>query len=587
LRALNAAGLLALLGFTVPGVGGCGTCGTPSGSGAAVDAAQAEAMDPPVPAPEGLLAEAWLRAPDATWSKIQRGVSGAVALLPPTVGELACAFAGLDSPLSQLLDGKATAYLVLGDGGAAGPPAWVVALPLTSSAAAATMLFDGGDAASAKPRYTARDVGGMRLLSSADRPPTVTAALARGSPGWLVLASGEADLARLGPYAVRTMPTKAAPSEVAALVADVPQAALAGALSSWVGARWGQTRAWLEARDDEQRSKHGGRAPDFGDPRPVVAALDRVVKGRSALLAQARTAHLVIDAGDDDVHAELLVTPGADEASAGLLGSMTPGDARPLDDVPADAALAVLVREGSQARTEDATALMAMLDQALGDRLHEDDARALHTAITDWVRARGDWWTGALAWGDRDAARGLWVRAPATTADESMHAVRELVDLSHRRPLQDLLATSLHLGPASVTSVDTPPLGKVSLATFVDLAASPRKPDASGALGVAWGMHDSELLVAAGPMAPQLLLTESAPPKRLGDDPRSAGVLAALGSNVTLAVFAQPLRFEAAHAADSSAPAVIAWGRKGDGLWGRLDLADTLLRELLRLNAGL
>ena len=115
---------------------------------------------------------------------------------------------------------------------------------------------------------------------------------------------------------MRTLPTKTAPAEAGAIVADVPQPALAGALSAWLGARWGETRAWLASSDDDQRAKHGGRAPDFGDPRPIVDALDGMVTRRIALLAGARGARVVVDAGDDDVHAELLVTPGTDEAGA-------------------------------------------------------------------------------------------------------------------------------------------------------------------------------------------------------------------------------------------------------------------------------
>lgn len=544
-----------------------------------------------MPAPAGLLAEVWLREPDAAWGKIQRGVSGAIALLPPTVGELACAFAGLDGPLAQLVDGKGASYVVLGEGGAAEAVAWVAAFPITDAALASSMLFEGGDAADAGGHYSARDVGGMRLLSSAAHPPSFTAALARGTRprGWLVLGSSEEALARLGPYAVRTLPTKAAPPEPGAIVADMPPSALAGAVSSWLGARWGQTRAWLGARDDEQRAKHGGRAPDFGDPRPIVDALDGAVTRRIALLAGARGAHVVVDAGDDEVHVELAVTPGTDAASMGQLAAMTPGDTLPLAAVPADAVVALLVRDDAATRGEDATALEATLVKALGDRLHDEDSHALHAAVADWVHVRGDWWTGALAWGPSDPSRGLWLRTPSASAEASARAVRELVDLSHRRALQDLLAGSLHLSPAAVRSVDVPPVGKASLAMFTDSAAGGNlKPGGAGAPGIAWGVHEGELLVAAGTAAPQLLSAEAAPPRRLGDDPRSARALVALGQRATFAVLAEPLRFEPTRGEpEATAPAVFAWGRKGDAAWARLELADVLLRELLRLKAGL
>jgi len=567
---------------------GCGSCGAPSGS--ATDAGVVEAVDPPVPAPAGLLAEIEVRAPDTAWAKLQQGVSGAVALLPPTVGELACAFAGLDPTAAKLVDGRATSYVVLGEGGADEAPVWVAALPVADASLARSMLL-GADGSDAAGPYSAHDAVGMRVLSSAGHPPSVTAALARGtrSRGWLVLASSEEALTRLGPFAVRTLPTKPAAPEPGAIVADVPPSALAGTLSTWLGGRWGQTRAWLQARDDEQRARHGGRAPDFGDPRPIVDALDSMVTRRIALLGGARGARVVVDVGDDEIHVELGLTPGPGAGGASPIATMTPGDTAPLAAVPADAVVALLVRDDATTRAEDAASVEATLEQALGGRLHDDDARAVHAAVTDWVHARGDWWTGALAWGSSDAARGLWLRTPAASGDQASRAVRELVDLSHRRAFEDLLAGSLHLSPASVRSVDAPAVGKATLALFDErTGAGSRKPDGAGAPGIAWGVNGGDLLVAAGTSAPQLLAAEAAPSRRAGDDPRVARALAALGPNASFVVLAEPLRFDPTRAEpDSRAPAVFAWGRKGDRAWARLELADVLLRELLRLKAGL
>jgi hypothetical protein len=471
---------------------------------------------------------------------------------------------------------------------------WVVAFPVTDAAVASSMLFEGGDAADAAARYSARDVGGMRLLSGGARPRDVAAALARGPRprGWLVLGSSEDALARLGPYAVRTLPTKAAPAEPGVLVADVPPSALAGTVSTWLGARWGQTRAWLAARDDEQRAKHGGRDPDFGDPRPIVDALDGAITRRLALLAGARGAHVVVDAGDDEVHVELTLAPGADAASASLLAAMTPGDTRPLAAAPAASVVALLLRDDAATRADDAATLEATLDKALGERLHDDDSRAVHAAVTDWVHARGDWSAAGLAWGPTEPSRGLWLRTPSASAEASSRAVRELVDLSHRRALQDMLAGSLHVSPATVRSVDAPPVGKASLALFADAtpggAGGARKPDGAGGLGVAWGVHEGELLVAGGKAAPQLLSAEAGPPRTIGDDPRTARALAALGQRATLAILAEPLRLDPTRREpDATAPVMFAWGRKGDGAWARLELADVLLRELIRLKAGL
>ncbi|MGD0524282.1 MAG: hypothetical protein ABSE49_04010, partial [Polyangiaceae bacterium] len=222
---------IAAVAFLALAAAGCGSCGAPTSG--PPEAAAAEPVEPPVPAPPGLLAEIRVREPDAAWGRVQRGVSGAVALLPPTVGELACAFAGLDASTARQLDGKGTAYVVLGEGKGAEAFAWVAALPILDAAAASSALLVGPDGAGGGP-YSVRDVAGMRVLASAARPLNVTVALAGGPAprGWLVLASSEDALSRLGPYAVRTLPAAPPPTETAAVVADVPASALAGPVAS-------------------------------------------------------------------------------------------------------------------------------------------------------------------------------------------------------------------------------------------------------------------------------------------------------------------------------------------------------------------
>ena len=143
------------------------------------------------------------------------------------------------------------------------------------------------------------------------------------------------------------------------------------------------------------------------------------------------------------------------------------------------------------------------------------------------------------------------------------------------------------LAPAVFSSTDVPGVGRATQASFPALGPK-GKAEAGGALGVAWAVHDGTWLVAAGPSAPSLLATEASPAARVGDDPRSAAAIDALGSDATLAVLARPLRINVArYGAASSAPAALAWGRRGDRAWARLELADVLLRELLHLQSGL
>jgi len=425
------------------------------------------------------------------------------------------------------------------------------------------VLLDG-DAA----RFTAREQAGMRVLAHPDKPLAASCALAGR---WLVVARDEADLERLGPYAWRTMPTRPAPASPASIVAMVPAAAIAGTLASRLSSQWRQARAWLSDRDREQRASHGGRAPDFGDPQAILAAADTVVKRRVALLAGARGASVEIEAGDADVSVELRLQPGPDEAGAGVVASMHPGDARPLAEGPGDAVAGVLVRDDAATRAGDARELEAALAEALAPRVTAADSRALSTALDDWAASRGDWIAAGVAWGPQ--ARGVWMRTPA---DAGARAVREMVDLLHRPAFGDPPKRQLGLHP--------PTVGPASIAGLPDATLANLGP-----LGIAWAPHDGQLLVAAGDHAPQLLGSEASPTSHLGDDARVARALSAVGANATFVLLAMPLRLDAAKAGTDAAraPAVIAWGRRDADAWLRADVADELLREIVRLQAGL
>jgi len=545
----------------------CGSCGSRTSGAGTADAAVAGAL-PPVPQPDGLVAQGWVRAPDALWARVQNGVSGAVALLPPDVGSLVCAAVGLDPKLAPLVDGKAASYFVAADAAGEGL-AWAAAIPLKDAQGARALLL-GSDASA----FTARTEGGMQVLARSGKPLEAAAAIA--GPSWLVVARNEADLARLGPYAWRTMPTLAAPESPAAVVAEVPGSALAGPLASRMRARWAEARQWLEDTDREQREHHGGRAPDFGDPRAIISSLDALVQRRMGLVAQGRGARIEADAGDDDVHVDVRLQPGAAEAGAGLVTAMRTGDQRPLGALPADTLLAVLSRSDASMRVDDATDTKAALAGALGEKATQDDRRTIEHTVDDWTAARGDWMTGAVAWGTE---RGLWLRTPS--GDGGPGAVREWIDLARRPVLGAPLHSLLQFGPPTVTTTSVSNVTDATLATF----AAPKGPS----LGVAWGMHDGELLVAAGEHAPKLLGAQATPPVHLGDDPRVAAALAALGSDASFTLVAEPLRLDSTRGASHEAAAalVFAWGRRGTDAWARVDAADELLRELVRMKAGL
>lgn len=515
----------------------------------------------PVAEPEGVVAEVWVRAPETTWSRVQRGTGGAFGLMPATIGGLVCALVGIDPSLGAYVDGRGTSTAVIAQTQGAAGIAWAVALPLTDDRKAESLLLDG-DAS----RYSVRDVDGMRVVSRADRPMQAAAAIARG---YLVVARDDDDLARLGPYAWRTMPTKPAPASSASIVALSPHAALADVAGARLMAKWSEARGWLLEQDRQQRARHGGRAADFGDPAGIVAALDALIGRRAALVSSAKEARVEIDASEDEVHAELTLAPGDDAQAGSLVAAMRPGDARPLLECPGDAVAALMLRDDAPSRIDDAQQVASAVQSALGPaRLGEKDARALHKAFSDWASARGDWMTVSLGWA---AARGVWLRTPA--AGDASRAVRGWIDLSRLRAVKEPLATLLHLAPPGIEAADVPGAGRSSIARF-------------GAGGVAWTVKDGDLLAAAGADPRALLASQAAPSSKLADDARTARSLSVLADRAVFAVVAQPLRFDPVHASAPSAPFVLAWGRKDAQAWLRIELADPLLREAVRFGAG-
>jgi hypothetical protein len=586
------------------------TAGAACGRGGQ-DAGGAPAREQKALAPEGVVLEGIVHDPDGAWSRLQHGVGGALALLPASIGRLACAALGVDANLAALVDGHAPAYaVVVQHGSAVTPPrvdaadaastppggveggiGWVVAVRLTADGARRA-------AAMAAPPAGLTDhvEGGMHVLTRPDSPLPAAIGIA---PGWLVIARDERDLLESGPYAFKAMPEQASQPSLASVVAIASQGALVGPVAAFLSSRWAAARDWLLEQGRVERERHGGRRPDFADPEAIVAALEPAVQRRLAAIARARDVRIEGEIGVDDISVELRAevveaSPAGASASPSAGASASPpagasasppdaprpsatlGDARPLAASPADAPLALLVRDDAAERSDDARALTGVLARVLGSRLRDDETRAIDAALDDWARGRGDWMAVGLA---EPTAGGFWVRSPAADAAIASRAVREVLELSRLPPFSSPLVGWLHRLPV----VFGPPVGGVSVATF------PSAPDVGPrrAAGAAWDVIGGDLTIGVGTMPIRSLAEVASPRASWGDDPRTARVLAALGDTTSLAVLAQPLRLGGAGLAAASAPLAFAWGRHGADPWGRIDIADELVAAAVRLSGGL
>jgi hypothetical protein len=546
------------------------------------DVAVAVAPQTPVPAPEGLIAEATIATPDATWQRLQRGVGGAAGILPSTLGGIVCAASGIDAGLGSEIDGASAAYVVVAVNGTSPQASWVIAMKLVD--ARRTRALVEGETS----RFDARVSGDFEVLTGkGDRPeahPSRAVAAISNAAGWFVVARSEDDLARLAPYATRTMavrPPPATPREAIAI--DVPGFALAGPLRTEVAREWDDTKKQMLANDRDLRAQHGGRAPDFGDPGAIVAMVDGSMQARLAVLADVKSVHVGIDPGDDDLRAVVTATPGsvAGAASRAIAG-IHPGDVAPLRAVTRDAGFALLVRDSADTRAKDAADLEAAIDGALGARLAPGDSKRIHGAIDDWTAARGDAWTLALAWGATD--RGLVVDAQAGDPARASRAVHEVVDtVAHVPALREPLATWLGARDVVFGSADVPGGGRAQTAALAPMPPSSSAPHASApAYTLAWrpGTNDVALALAEAPVP---LLSPSLPGRTLGDDPAIGALIDALGE-VSGALLLQPSRSPACE--HEPGAVALAWGRRdvngAASMWGEAIASDAALRCLAK-----
>jgi hypothetical protein len=547
-------------------------CHGKSNEGSTPPPAAAAALAP-VPAPPGLLAKAKMPTPEASWQKVQRGVGGTFGILPSTLGGMMCAVAGLDAGLGPEIDGGAAAYAVFA--GAPTAPSWAIAARLVEERKARA-LYEGEAA-----RFDVQPAGeGISLLvpkgRTLGRGPV--AAIAQG--GWFVLARSADDLAALAPYATRTLPV-ASPADGTrdeAISIDVPKEALAGPIAAALAQSWSAAENQMLADDRALRDQHGGRAPDFGDPRAIVKSLDDSIQKKLAVLGDLAGVHVGVLVGDDDVRAVIAGDPASIAgAAASLASSFAPGDLAPVLALRRDVAGVLFERQDRAGRTADSARFEASLASALGARLTPPDEKRLHTAIDDWTKSRGDWSTLAvLAGADGRGLVGDFASLDTALTGRALHEALDAA--AHVKGLHDPLEHWLHVRDVRFGSGDLPSGARATTAKVLT--------DAPPGYTVAWTAGTSDVQVALAE-APLPLLAPPAAGGTLGDDPVMRTLLTPLGLVGGL-LFAQPGRLPGC--AGLGGGVAFAWGiRSGESsrgtaaLWGQLAASDPAVRCLAKV----
>ncbi|MBX3198031.1 MAG: hypothetical protein KF894_07785 [Labilithrix sp.] len=552
------------------------------GSAPAADAGAV--AEPPVRAPDGLLADVYVTSPNASWTRLQRGVGGAVGILPGTLPGVFVALTELDVMFVDEIDGASPMFGALA--GDPESPGAAFAMKLVDARRARLLLADGDTS-----RYATKEADGMTLLVPTKQDPSdrrLELAITRS--GYLLVARAAADLERLGPYVTRTLPARPLPTD-AAVTVDVPKSALQAVIKPRLESLWGDGKSFLLTQDEQMRAARG-RAPDFGDPIAIVGVLDAILGRRVAIVGDLEKLRLSLEITDEAAVLTAALSPlGPDGPARRWVDGMKLGDAAPVLALPTVSALAVSLRDGEVDRAEQGKELEKAIATSLGARLK--DPEKLHEVIEAMTQARGE--SVALALG-LDEPTGLFLRSPVRDPASADKAIRGAFDLTKAEPFKELLGVR----DVVASSDELPGLGKIAVTTALRVSkdakreASPRVADGGApvakalprAAGAAWVVEEGALSLGAGGEPLVTLKTGVRPDRKLADEPSLARFTAAVASDASTVIVAQPLRLDARRANLPTAPLAIAVGRKGGDAFVRIDIADGLLREAARWQMG-
>lgn len=584
----GAAALLAIALGLSAGALACKSQGAPADAGVAGLS--------PVPAPAGLIAEAFLPTPDATWARARALLGGPAALLPGSVGALAASLLGLPIAVASEIDGGVPVLGAAVEAPDHPRPRVAIGIHVKDGARLVDQLTRGEGA---RFRATPDAATSIALLE----PLQGTSPAALGVLGnYLLVAESAGDLTAVGPYVARTMPQAQAPKEDLAI--EIPRPAIEGPVLRAARSAWDRARG-----------------PD-GAPSATAIPLAPAVERALAILGDLERARLTLVL-DESAHLRASGTPRAGGGPASKASvDLAVGDVKPLLDLPADALVGVLVRDRAASRAEDVPRLVDALAGLVEGGLPPAERERLGAAIRAASDARGDWFAGGVRLDDRGPT--AFVRAAVGDRAKLEVAIQDLLGTAELQPVKATLQREglrMTTGKAELPQLD----GEVRRVRFEQTAAAGQPgagqaPGRKGAAGpgasaskggvgasppptieVLYLVRDEGLFASVGNDPASGLRSVVAAPQgeNLGGVPAMKAALAPLGSDIAFALLVDPLRLVARRlgqpGAGDPAPVVIAAGaapahgeRAGApaALWARADIAAAAIRELARLGGA-
>jgi hypothetical protein len=386
-----------------------------------------------VPAPPGLVAEIIVARPDRTWDTVRAKLRATTALVPSSPAVFLGGALGLPLGVLEQLDFNIPIVgAVVEEGGA------LAALGAihVKDGQRVVQLMTTGTPRFAKEQKPAAET--THLIPVPADPEGLSFAV---SGNYLVVGRGKELLERWAPFVTRTLTARPLPEED--ISASAAQNALAGPVASRLTRLWQAWKKDREADDVAMRAKHGGSAPDFGDPAEALADMDAKVARFFTVLGDLEEARLAITVNPiepnapDRYRAVARLKARGTGPAAEELATMTVAGLDPLLALPASVGIAFLTRDSREVRERSAVAQVDAMAKVFGGRLAASDRTKIETAFRTFARGRGDWLTGGLVVGP---ARGAVIRGSVSERADIDQSAFALLDLLSVRAIAEPIA---------------------------------------------------------------------------------------------------------------------------------------------------
>jgi hypothetical protein len=582
-RFLRAALGLVVVPVLLGGAAGLGGCAPKASTEVAAAAEDLSA----IPAPEGHLADLFVPAPEALWTKTRALVGGPSAFLPQSFGALAATLLKLPVAVAAEFDG---AVPVLGASikKSATPAQAAIAIHVKAGGRFIDQVSKGPEA-----RFTAKldEASRITVLTTKSDTPGAAPPVAMGVLGnYLLIALNAGDLAAVGPYVVRTLPSRPVPKEDVAF--EMPEAALSGPVLTEAQRSWTNTRASLD--------KLGA---------PVLLPVSGTVDMLLGVLADSKQARFTLDLDPATVHARFTMTPKpGGGAATKALDEMAVGDVAPILDLPGSALMGMLWREPAAVRAASIPRQADALAARLGPDAKPEDKEAILAALRAEDSARGDW--VALGMSLEAIGPNAMVRAPLVDSEKMTTALKQLLALGKLASVKAQLKESALDITTGKTVIENLP-GDVQRVRFERVQAKDAKsgakdpkllldekarratPSTDGTpttIDLLYLVTKDTLFGAAGydPKEALRSLVKAPGDGSLGSNAAIKAALAPLGADASFALVIDPLRILAVRAGKSAppdaAPVVVAIGKtpQPGAMWGRIDVSAVVVQELIK-----